>query len=107
MLHIYFTFDSRKIKWFFQRVFRGWSDADLWCLDYHLARYIYPRLKAFIKSRRMGFYDNGGKWTSQHWEEILRKMLKSFKWLLDEKPEDKTIQEGFELFGKHFMSLWD
>jgi len=58
------------------------------------------------------------------WDEILDKMIFSFESKMDDEWESKyfvngkydqeghiameqKIQEGFELFGKHFSSLWD
>ena len=105
--HFYLEIDSRKIKWFFQRLFRGWSDAELWDLQYHLAKYIYPRLKAFIKSNRMGYLNLDGKSTSRQWEDILRKMLESFKKVSGGNFIEEDVQEGLELFGKYFLALWD
>jgi hypothetical protein len=37
-----------------QKLIRGWAYSDLWNLDSHLAKTIYPRLKAFVESYRKG-----------------------------------------------------
>ena len=37
----------RKIKFFFQRIKRGFDDSETWSLDYQFYRWLLPRLKRF------------------------------------------------------------
>jgi len=43
-------------KHFLQRIIRGWSDADLWNLDHRMAKFIYPRLKAYAEHYKNGTF---------------------------------------------------
>ena len=38
-----------EIKYFFQRVFRGWDDRETWDLEYEFLKWILPRLKRLKK----------------------------------------------------------
>jgi len=40
-------FEWRWFKWGYQRIKYGFSDRQLWSLDYTIAKFIYPRLKRF------------------------------------------------------------
>jgi hypothetical protein len=108
---------GREIKWFFQRLFRGYSQCDLWNLPQHLAKILLPRIKAFRRMRRMSYYSGEGM-SSADWEEVLRKI----EWALTfyykgEEPElfptldyvecHRRAEEGMTLFGKYFAALWD
>jgi hypothetical protein len=114
----------KKVNWFFQKLFRGYSKRDLWSLDYHLADLILPRLIAFEKMKRNGVpgilckvdgTEQDFEKESQEWESILDKMILAFQLIVDDKYEsieqlierDKKIEEGTMLFGKYFRSLWD
>lgn len=59
----------REIKWKLQRLFRGYSDADVWGLNYFIIEKIRPALKAFVKyqeeqghSLPMDFANNPAAW---------------------------------------------
>jgi hypothetical protein len=45
---------KRLIYWNIQTLFFGYNDCDLWGLDYHLAKVILKRLKAFRKMKKNG-----------------------------------------------------
>ncbi len=108
---------------------------ELWGLDYTIAKFIYPRLVKFRKYHRGASagheYKNGRKRYSDkygakgdkslyaiRWNEILDRMIKAFElWLskddwdceYDSKEHKKRwhqIEEGFNLFIKHFNGLW-
>jgi hypothetical protein len=74
------------------------------------------------------FYEEGDDEADKagfaEWDEIMDKMIWSFEQMLDEDADNKffendtydkkgheeyaaRVQEGFELFGKHYQSLWD
>lgn len=108
---------------------------DLWNLDVTLAAVIAPALKAFRDAKKNGLpswsFDEPGKpdhseeeWTKAHvnFAIVMNKMIRAFELVIyeeifDDEPfhkymerrreQDKEIQEGLELFAKHFMSLWD
>ena len=40
-----------KIRWFLQKLFRGYSDPEVWDLQWHTAKYVLPRLKKLRKIR--------------------------------------------------------
>ncbi len=100
----------REIKWFFQRLFRGWSDNESWDLYYWICKRYLPVLK------RLRFYHSGypTHLTPKKWNEILDKIIYSFEMIGEDdftktcNPKtQKKIQEGCELFGKYFQNLWD
>lgn len=106
-----------KIKYTLQRVFRGYSDNEVWDLYAHAMEYIHPRFKAFVEMDRHGYPVD---MTQKEWEEILNKIDKGFdlymkdarcelKWDDSEELDNyyQQIQEAFELFGKYFTNFWD
>lgn len=104
----------RKIKWFVQRIITGWDDRTLWDLDYHIAKFVLPRLKEFKKN----LHNHPGCFnTLEEWDDVLDKIVYSFEhiindlYMLDKEVEEirqieEKIQEGLELFGKYFRGLW-
>lgn len=93
-----------------QRKTRGWDDTELWNLDYTIARFVYPRLKRFIKLEPVSYPNDFESY--EDWIECLHKMLKSFEYAsnsdnMEDLKDSEEIQEGFELFGKYFQHLWD
>lgn len=100
---------KRSIKFFFQRLTRGWDDSDTWSLDYSLAKLIAPRLKRF-KEVTGG---HPGDMTEQEWNNTLDKMIAAFEFLGSEERWSNTdknkwneVQEGIDLFAKHYVGLW-
>ncbi len=88
----------------------GSGCCDVFNLDYHLAKIILPHLKEF---RKNPFSYPAHFNSHEEWEEILDKMIWAFDDFVngDDFPADyeeqyRKQQEGFELFGKHFRSLW-
>ena len=76
-------------KWNIQKLFRGYSDCDLWGLDSHLAEIIVKRLKAFRKMERHSmpcdFFKNASDEDFEKglkdWEKTLDEMtLSAWKW---------------------------
>lgn len=102
----------RCIKWWWQRITRGYDDPEIWDLRHATTRFIQPRLKEFAR------------WQSEHgerlptafatdpagWLEALNKMVRAFE-LLDEHdgllPESlqEEVAEGLQLFAKHYNDL--
>ena len=105
-------FDKRRIKWFFQKITKGYSDADLWCLNYHLAKLINKRLKAF----RVGQVGHPCNLTAEGWREILDEMIWAFDYIIKDddfgwKPsgdkDEERFDNGMKLFCEYFRGLWD
>jgi hypothetical protein len=83
-------------------------------LDYKLAKKIIKPLKKFRESKPISYPANLN--SLKEWYKILDKMIYAFEsFISDDSPADfkrflKTAQkqqEGFELFGKYFMDLWE
>ena len=88
---------------------------DTWSLDHTLAQIIVPCLKQF-KDKLNGYpvIDNSvsGLEAFENWKSILDKMIYSFEFICSEDFYNSDIspdkvQEGLDLFGKHYMHLWD
>jgi len=112
------------VKYFFQRIIRKHhsADIDLWGLDYHLARIILPKLKAFRsrdlhghpasfcdwdenigiskedydKNFKEGVYVGGGQ---DAWLKTLDEMIYAFEYLLYSDSFDKKQKQFFEKYG--------
>ena len=110
------------------------DNFDCWSLDYTLARIIHPaliRLKE-IKHGYPELWEDGmvthHNWDRQlhfdfidediesnylidKWNGILDKMIYSFGKIMEDayfdNEEWEMIQEGLDLFAKHYTSLWD
>lgn len=100
--------DKRYNKFKKQIKTRGFAGSELWSLDYTIMCFILPRLKQYKK-------DSPGwpGWceSRQEWEIILQKMIKSLELMVENrniltKQEEKEITQGWNLFKKHFFSLW-
>lgn len=96
----------RTIKFFLQRLIRGWDDSETWNLDFTFAKYILPRLIEFKKLSNGIPYP----YSKEEWGIVLDKMIFSFQYIVAERETTKenheTIQEGIDLFAKNFQSLW-
>jgi len=101
-------------KHFFQKLFRGYSDAELWDISEALYLWLYPRLKAYRRMKRhgipMGF-------TDREWEAFLKRSQRALEIYLGyinhrgfKKPlkydYKKTNAELKEL-SAHIDLLWD
>ena len=113
------------------------DDFDVWSLDYTLACIIHPalvRLKEtkhgypelwedgmvthhnYDRQLHFDFIDEEveTKYLIDKWNVIMDKMIYSFEQIVKDKLFDITdqkqleeIQEGIDLFAKHYTSLWD
>ncbi len=106
---------------------------DTWSMDHTLAQIILPMLKQ-LKETKHGvpsdfIYDSNGKEipfkrAERMWDNTLDRMIWSFEQIIDENNDEQfhtggkynakahqkhaaKVQEGLELFGKHFRNLWD
>ncbi len=95
------------------------DEWDTWSMDYTLSLLIVPMLKQ-LKEDGHGYPAVLDSF--EEWHEILDKMIWSFEQAkngyegyyglaLNNNEEYKAymsrVQEGFDLFGKYYMSLWD
>ena len=109
----------REIKWFCQRGVRGYSDRDMWSMDFYLAD-IIPKMLRKFKSGLTGCpgqlaihskVEEGMK----KWEEILDKIIFAFEMYkkIDDsectptKEDMKKVDEGLKLFIEWLPNLWD
>lgn len=122
-----------EIKYFFQRLFKGYDDTDEWSLYGGIVRRIRKPLKAFVKYNLehgagcpSDLYDHEaekkGEDACKAWREILGKIDLAFDLLVEDEyatdawfkktteehiEDNKKMQEGLEFFGKYFRTLWD
>lgn len=120
--------DENDKKYMRQRLTRGFDDTELWDLGMTIARFTLPRLKEYRK------HINGYPATVssfEEWTKILDKIIWSLEVIKDDwdyessvpfKPDmtddehaayeksmkeyNDKVQEGLDLFGKHFGALW-
>jgi hypothetical protein len=99
---------KRAIKFFWQRMTRGWDDRETWSLDHSLAKIILPRLKRFKQITIAVPCDL----KEQEWNDKLDKMIAAFEFAASEdrwmaKPEDyDKHNEGIKLFAEYYWALW-
>lgn len=103
----------------------GVKPSELWNLDFTLAYFIYPRLKAFREAELHGcppwlLDENGEEFFVEDvdegvkiWKQEIQKMEEAFRLIL-EKPNwfqidenDKIVEKGLKLFAHYFTDLWD
>lgn len=101
---------KRKVKYFFQRLSRGWDDADTWSLSSTIAGFALPRLIRF-KQLNNGYPYN---LTMKKWESILDDMIYALTVCNREKDGILDIDEvdwnrvskGCTYFGLYLRELW-
>ena len=125
-----------KVKWFYQRGSRGWSDRSAWSIDSWLVDNLIPMLERLKRDkhgtpstmfRKKDGVDKDGNSTDeanilaeQRWDNVLNEIIYGLKCAKkiedsDYDYEDKELtkrltkssQRSFELIGKHLFSLWD
>lgn len=99
----------------------GFNPAEVWSLDYTIARFILPRL-IYFKENLHGcpsslidepLDENSCNKGHEKWELILDKMIKAFyllanyDWYDYRKKDQEAIKEGLNLFAQYFTNLWD
>jgi len=102
---------KRKLKFFWQRKTRGFSDRETWSLYTEIAKFTLPRLKRF-KEVNCGFPHN---YTEETWNKVLDDMIFAINYAANHDDMDETllkkkdyqrIRRGLNLFGKYFLDLW-
>jgi len=109
-----------RAKYWIQKRVRGYSDLQLWNVGYDVLNYAYPLFKAYVKMDKMGHPSAEGIDCPEDWDAILKKIEKAFdeykldedgdfKWDTAEELQEhyKVMNEGFTLFGKYLLNMWD
>ena len=82
---------------------------EVWNTDNYLAGVIADRLKAFKALDKYG-HCPAFKGMAE-WNKAIQKMIDAFELLKHittfSEEEEKTIEEGLDMFRKHFRNLWD
>lgn len=103
-----FKITKRDIKFFWQRLRRGWDDSDTWNLDCIVAKLVLSRLKRF-KEVTNGY---PADMTSEEWNQKINLMISSFEFYASDRRFDCSPSEfdnaqlGLDLFAKHYSNLW-
>ena len=82
---------------------------EVWNTYHTLARLIVPRLQAFKALEKPGYCpDFKGM---REWNCAIQKMIDAFELMkyanTYSEDEKRTIEQGLDLFRKHFFNLWD
>lgn len=101
---------KRPIKFFFQRLIRGFDDRVAWCFYSAQARWSLPRLKHFRKTCRSTPHDL----TLKEWHAIIDEIIWMFEndasddglWG-DDKATVRRYNHAEELFKHYRRHLWD
>ena len=124
-----------KVKWFYQRGSRGWSDRSAWSIDTWLVDNLIPMLERLKRDkhgipasmfRKKDLFEIGHSTdeadvlAEERWDDVLDEIIYGLKCAKkihnsDYDYEDKELtkrltkssQRSFELIGKHLFSLWD
>ena len=95
-----------KINWSHKNDFQI---EEVWNTYHTIAQLIVPRLQAFKALDKHG-YCPAFKGMAE-WNKAIQKMIDAFELLKQitsfSKEEEQTIEEGLDLFRKHFRNLWD
>lgn len=114
----------KKVKFGFQRMFRGYSNQDLYAFHYNWVERHYKMLKDF-KKHSPKYPTNI---TEEEWDTILDEMIYHLE-MMDEEKVTETLQRGmpkdwmpacnlvweimernrkafFVLFSEHFYDMW-
>jgi ABC-type glycerol-3-phosphate transport system substrate-binding protein len=105
---------KRDIKYFFQRIIRGFDDSETWSLDITFAKWVVPRLKRFKIVNNAFPHDM----TEESWDNLIDNMIDNFQYFVDfnnekiEFSQENEIEalekfnEGMLLFCKHIRNIW-
>lgn len=118
----------RKLKWFYQRGKRGYSDNSVWSLDWYLCEWM-PQALRELKEQVHGtpIVDTGrviedpndcDTLTMEEWKATIEYLAETFdigRQIQDygyKTPEEyqkayKRFQHGMRMFNEYFFNLWD
>lgn len=96
----------RELKFFKQKITRGFSDKQLWNLDVTLAKFLLPRFKRYLKITKNVIDFN--QQTIKEFDEILWMLetVSAKKYWSCTIEETTRVQKACELLGKNLLSLW-
>lgn len=108
---------KREIRYFWQRVCRGWDDSETWNLDAEISEFILPRLvRLFEITNHAPPYDIEKKrdFTDAEWLDIRNKIIYALNEsrinnpdsFLHDSEKGKKVEEGLDLLNKYRYSLW-
>lgn len=102
--------DDRWDEYSKQRLERGFDNSELWNLDGTIAKFVYPRLKAFFEHSNEVQAIPGSINTYDEWKAILEKMVNGFELMSSDRiktdDEEKLENEALKLFSEYFFALW-
>lgn len=86
----------------------GVSPDETWSLDYTVACFVLPRLRAF-REIACGYPDALG--SMEEWQGILGRMVDAFELIAEDRTaygddERRRIEDGLDLFREWFHALW-
>lgn len=114
-IYRFFYHGSRRLKYAWQRAYRGYDDTALWNLNDYITDIAIPCLTAMIENG----YGYPMDLTPRQWASQLKKMRKGFeayKWIMEDytvknkrslHKKQREMKEGLELFAERFANLWD
>jgi hypothetical protein len=128
---------ARRIKWAYQRVYRGWDDRVVWSIDIWLNS-IMPSILTALKDSKMGIpfdmfdgleVNENGEWSKEQedvakmkWDMEINRMIVGFlaaqrlldleyvnreQFLSEKERLTNQFEEGMNSFTKNYFSLWD
>lgn len=78
---------GRQFKWAYQRITRGFCDADVWDLDTHLSEYLAQTIEYLAKTSHS--YPGTDEFpTYESWETYLMEISNKLKYSLSELPNE-------------------
>jgi hypothetical protein len=103
---------KRDVRFFFQRLIRGWDDSETWSLDVSFAKLMLPRLKRFNEIK-CGY---PAHMKEKEWDSIIEEIIwglewftSSGRWDLSNKAKEanfKRAKAAIQLLAKHYTDLW-
>lgn len=97
------------IKYFFQRLFRGWDDRETWNLDLSFYKWLLTRLTKF---RQLTTTCPMNRTWKEWYEEIdlilyrLRLITKEDNYFSDDATANRIKREILEWFNNNIKNLW-
>lgn len=107
----WFYIPRRSIRFWFQRLTRGFDDSETWSLDWSLAQLILPRLRRFRELNNGYPYGESEK----TWNNKLDKMIAAFEYFANGKQWEVSKdtmgelykhKQSLKLFAKYYDHLW-
>lgn len=93
---------KRMIKFFFQRIFRGFDDSETWSLDWTFYRWLQPRLKRFMELN-CAYPGNEQYPTFESWQNEISKRLVQLEYII--KDDDYNFDDWSYIPKKELKEL--